>query len=333
MILIVSSESDLSTNDVLRWLTHFDADFIRVNEDDKVEVLDVKIEDNLVSTLKIKDQLITSDVIRSVWFRRGYLQVENYHRLKPELENKSSVESGLSYSLATHSLTRQEVLNHILQRNTKINVIGRNAQGRTNKLINLNLAVKLGLEVPRTLVTTSKSQVLQFMAELSGDIITKSLDLNFSATDKTNEEIINFHQYTALVNYKDVNSFPSSFGLTLFQENLSKVYEVRTFFLNGTFFSQAIFSQNNCKTLVDSRRYDTLKRNRVVPITLPEDVKHKIKELMDQIEFESGSIDFVKTKEGKLIFLEVNPVGQFGHLSLSCNYQIEKYIAKTLLIT
>ena len=39
----------------------------------------------------------------------------------------------------------------------------------------------------------------------------------------------------------------------------------------------------------------------------------------------------VKRFELGAVFLEVNPVGQFGMVSLPCNYQLEKRIAQYLI--
>lgn len=51
---------------------------------------------------------------------------------------------------------------------------------------------------------------------------------------------------------------------------------------------------------------------------------------MNKLNYSSGSIDLVVDKDDKYIFLEVNPVGQFGMVSYPCNYGLEKIIAKAL---
>jgi len=44
----------------------------------------------------------------------------------------------------------------------------------------------------------------------------------------------------------------------------------------------------------------------------------------------SGSIDILVTPNNEYVFLEVNPVGQFGMVSQPCNYYLEKRIAERL---
>jgi hypothetical protein len=36
-------------------------------------------------------------------------------------------------------------------------------------------------------------------------------------------------------------------------------------------------------------------------------------------------------RDGREVFLEVNPVGQFGMVSRPCNYQLERKVAELLL--
>jgi glutathione synthase/RimK-type ligase-like ATP-grasp enzyme len=52
---------------------------------------------------------------------------------------------------------------------------------------------------------------------------------------------------------------------------------------------------------------------------------------MNALGLVTGSLDFVRTVDDRLVFLEVNPVGQFGAFSGFCNYNIEKDVAAHLL--
>jgi hypothetical protein len=39
----------------------------------------------------------------------------------------------------------------------------------------------------------------------------------------------------------------------------------------------------------------------------------------------------LQTPDGREVFLEVNPVGQFGMVSAPCNYHLEKKVAELLI--
>jgi glutathione synthase/RimK-type ligase-like ATP-grasp enzyme len=142
-----------------------------------------------------------------------------------------------------------------------------------------------------------------------------------------------FGNYTCLVSDDDVVNFPSNFYPTLFQEYLEKEYELRIFYCFGKLYSMAIFSQNDKQTEIDFRQYNYDKPNRNVPYKLPKLISQKIVKLMNYFGCKTGSIDMVKTKDGRYVFLEINPVGQFGMTSKPCHYYIEKVLAIQLIKT
>ena len=52
---------------------------------------------------------------------------------------------------------------------------------------------------------------------------------------------------------------------------------------------------------------------------------------MEDLKLETGSLDLIKTPDGRIVFLEVNPVGQFGMISKPCNYHLERKVAEFLI--
>lgn len=52
---------------------------------------------------------------------------------------------------------------------------------------------------------------------------------------------------------------------------------------------------------------------------------------MKRIDLITGSIDIIKSTNGKYYFLEVNPVGQYLAPSFLCNYNLPKIIAEWLI--
>jgi glutathione synthase/RimK-type ligase-like ATP-grasp enzyme len=110
-----------------------------------------------------------------------------------------------------------------------------------------------------------------------------------------------------------------------------KAYEIRTFYLDGTCYSMAIFSQADPQTRVDFRRYNLDHPNRTVPYRLPETIEARIRETMDALGLVTGSLDLIRRPDGGFVFLEVNPVGQFGMVSGPCHYQLERRIAEFLI--
>lgn len=90
------------------------------------------------------------------------------------------------------------------------------------------------------------------------------------------------------------------------------------------------FSQNNHRTSTDFRNYDSVEPNRNTPFKLPASFENKLKLLCEHIGLNFCSIDVLLDRDYQLYFLEINPVGQFGMVSMPCNYHIEKIIAEKL---
>ena len=199
---------------------------------------------------------------------------------------------------------------------------------KVDKLKQLYEATKVGLQIPKTIVTTSKINLLDFIcSKLKSEIIIKPITNQF-----------NFHfegeawssNGTQIFNKDDIDNLPDVFFPTLFQERIQKAYEIRVFFYENTFWSMAIFSQGNDKTKVDFRNYDDESPNRCVPYSLDSKLLSKIKKLIKNLNYKTGSIDLIAT-EDDFIFLEINLSGQFTMVSRPCNYYIEEYIAKSIL--
>ena len=191
----------------------------------------------------------------------------------------------------------------------------------------LTLAKHLNIPIPDSIITNNIRLLEEFISK-HGKIITKSI----SEVETFVHGNHNFHLLTHEVVMEDLDFNDNElFFPSLFQEYIEKEYEIRSFYLDGSFYSMAIFSQSDKKTQIDFRNYNWKVPNRVVPYTLPIDISEKLEELMNQLNLRHGSIDLIRQKDGKIFFLEVNPVGQFGMVSNPCNYFLEKKVAEFLI--
>jgi hypothetical protein len=72
MIVIFTSRDDQSTNEVIDWLYHFKAKFIRVNEDDVISQYSLLLNDQGDSyELKVTNGDTWSGKAARLWYRRG----------------------------------------------------------------------------------------------------------------------------------------------------------------------------------------------------------------------------------------------------------------------
>lgn len=116
----------------------------------------------------------------------------------------------------------------------------------------------------------------------------------------------------------------------MIQENIDKLFEIRTTYIRGSFYSIAIFSQASEETSVDFRKYNVNQKTRDGVYVLPDSIKIKLKALVQKCGLSFCSIDLIYTPNGQFVFLEINPIGQFGMVSNYHNQQVEKQIAMYL---
>lgn len=319
MIVIISSDSDQSTCDVINWLKYYNEDYILITENDKLEIIEIYPSGNY--KFKVFDKVFEYFDIKSVWYRRDRLN------LKTELINNFSEDNDISNMFKTHSLFEKNVItdfiNYLFLRKKNINNY---LLSSVNKLLVLAKAESVGLKIPDTLVTGCKKQLLEFK-RAHKSLITKCLaeGAYFGNNDYW------FYAYTEPVTIEMIDKLNDQFCPSLFQKQIPKKYEIRTFYLNNRFNSMSIFSQTNRKTKDDFRHYDQTLPNRNVGFKLPFTIENKLAKLMKSLNLNSGSIDLIYGKDHEFYFLEVNPIGQFGMLSYPCNYFLDKQIADFLL--
>lgn len=324
MILLFIDSEDVNTNTIINWLIKFKAkiEIVDVNSNDNIDLISIK-EGKIF--LEINGKVVNYKKIKSIYFSRSYIKMKT-----PTIKINKSYLNNLEKNNLIHFLdrnieARKEIINYLLLK--KARVFGTPEVGRINKINVLNEAKKLNFATPKWILTTNK-QALESFYEQHKSIVLKSYNLGYTNVNYKN----NTWQttYTNKLNLSDLKKIPTSFPLTLFQEHIQKDFEVRTFVFNKTFYSVAIFSQNNNKTKIDYRRYDEVKPNREIPFEIDNGIKKKIIKLFETLNLNTGSIDFI-ISNNKYYFLEVNPVGQYENVSCAGNYYIEKKIAEYLL--
>ena len=322
MTIIFSANDDYSTTKVIEWLAHYGANFIRVNSDELVtNTVNVNIQKNNFSiTLKLNDNIIDLKKVKNIWYRGG-----NLLRFIP---NKfQTVDTELQRVLLKNiAFENDSLIDFFYTFSKNASNIGSYDTYQLNKLHCLKMAALVGLNVPNSLVTTSKEELIKFK-RMNKNIITKGIQEVFEGQYKSS----GYYNSTEIITDEIIENLPDNFFASLFQEQLSKRVEIRTFFLNNKLYSAAIFSQLDPKTKVDFRNYNYEKPNRMVVFNLPGQMEEKICELMNKLNLNTGSIDLIYTDKKEFYFLEINPVGQYDFVSKSCNYNLDKKIARELI--
>jgi ATP-GRASP peptide maturase of grasp-with-spasm system len=329
MICILSqSFLEPTTEAVMDWLQAWKAPFIRINGDD----IDCSngpaysiSQSGVKARLTIDGAAIDPHAIKVVWFRRWAFN--NKHNKIQMLVNEEHRKRFNIMAFFTHLRTELEtVSDFFFSLLASASWLGHPSTSSVNKLQVLHMAAQFGLDVPDTLVTTDAEALRQFMQK-HGEVITKpASEVLMCIFEKRI-----YATYTSVVSEEFLNEAPWQGAFpSLFQEKLKKDYEIRTFYLDGKCYSMAMFTQRLADTQTDFRRYAYETPTRTVPYQLPAYIEDAIRALMKALRLDTGSIDLVRTEDGRFVFLEVNPVGQFGMVSMPCNYFLEREVARSL---
>lgn len=292
MIFILAEETDVSSDLVVEWLLHWNTPHRVMNSSwDAIDKIEFK-EDGQIH-LVFNNGLSLED-IDVVWFRRGYLlfggKVEvAYPGIQRVIDNHLMEEVDTLKRCVYALLKTKPSINHPLVYNA-------------SKLVVLQKAMAHGLKVPPTLITKQLDQVKRYKRQQK-TIISKNIQ-DVLSIPLYNQRAGNS---TKIVQQEHLERADATFFYSLFQKAIDKRYELRVFYLNGTCYGCAIFSQLSHRTKEDNRLEDHTKPNRVVPYQLPPHLEQQVKALMEDLSMESGSLDFIVDHQLDYYFLEVNP--------------------------
>lgn len=315
-IIIQSNSLDRSTDDVISWMNYFQVlDSVIVFWDNyEIHKFNTKIEKASIE-MSINDIVISS--YDTFWYRRGKFVTKTY--LLSRYEN-------VNYYLQHSQIKSLDDLLTGKIFNRQLNCFNDNYIEKIKMLCDCQC---IGLRFPDSIFTDTLEDVEQFMNK-HNSIIVKSTIVPFGSICAKNEKC-SFSSGTVKIAAHDLENKPEHFLPSLFQEYLPKKYEIRTFFIDGNFYSMAMFSQLDKSTAIDCREGDPANPIRKVPFNLPKEYEEKLQLLIKKYGLNSCSIDTIVTPDNDYYFLEINPIGQFQWLSRSCNYFLEKQIALFLI--
>lgn len=318
MVLIISGEEDACTSLVIDWLLRNQTDFLRINCEDKIEVLSVDVQNFEESEFLLQGKKMKISDFSGIWYRRSHLSFKKFEKVN---FSEITISNSINFQLNSE----RQVLKEFFLKELKKHSLNSQLDNDLNKLEVNKLCDKFGITTPKTILTSQKESLVAFKKN-NGQIITK----NFTPGVFIKNEEFRLGSGTILVTDEIISDLPDTFYPMMFQSLIDKAFELRIFYLDGNFYSSAIFSQNDEKTKIDFRNYNFEKPNRTPRFDLPIEISEKLTKLMNELGLNSGSIDVIVTTSGEFVFLEINPVGQFFQVSYPCNYYLEKNVAEYL---
>ena len=193
-----------------------------------------------------------------------------------------------------------------------------------NKLQDLKLAGDLGWKTPRTLTSNNKNTVLDFCADVGGEVLVRDFNQRRIWRGK---KIFTFSTEPVKLTAKMLSGLEAA-PLT-FQEYVPKKFELRAVVVDDRVLVCRIDSQASVKTKVDWRNYD-FPKVAMTPWTMSTADQRKIVRMSKELGLRIASFDFIVDPDDRLVFLEMNRPGSWMFLELLAGLPLRQSIADAL---
>lgn len=174
-----------------------------------------------------------------------------------------------------------------------------------NKLVQLRVAARAGFRTPRTLVSQDPSRVKDFCSLLRNKVVIKTVKGTVKASVLT----------TALDDR--LFDYPDSIKLSpaIYQELIPGKRHVRAHCFGNTVLAAEI----ECDLLDWRPALDSSAR----PYEVSEIEKQRLRAVLGMLGLKMGIFDFKLTDNNELVWLEINPQGQFLFIQGMCDLDLE----------
>lgn len=314
-VLIVTQDFDPTVDPVVRSLAAKGAEVVRIDLSYFPQTMTVTTSDfgGDRRRLRHRDRDVDLDRLSGVWYRRP--TAFGFDKEMGEAEQQ---------------FARNEALHGVggILRATDCLWVNRPDVDAVAELkpYQLALAKKLGLRVPRTLLTNDPHEVTELLASADRPIVYKALTggvIHYPGAFPSG-------LFTAMVG----DELPEHVErvrhtMCMFQEYIDKSYEIRLTVIGNTYFPVTIKSQDLESTTVDWRGENILPYGDYAP--LPDEVVKQTQALLTELDLVYAAVDFIVTPSGEFVFLEVNPSGQFMWMYHDLGLPFGDWIADLLM--
>jgi glutathione synthase/RimK-type ligase-like ATP-grasp enzyme len=311
LILIVTNREDHTADFGIMEIQRRGLSYIRFNtEDFPLNAVSSVGENHSSIRLEKSSKEIPLDEVESVWYRRP---------IPPRFTD--DLEPGAKDFIAHES--RDFLLG--IWRGLKCQWINHPDQLRLagSKVEQLSRMRKMGLKVPRTVITNDPITASEFFSANNGKVIAKPVS--------TNHGEIGGHEfilYTNLVSNKSLAHLETvRYSPVIFQERVEKISDIRVTVVGTRVFATEIHSQSLASAQLDWRRNALDLRH--TAFKLPDNVEDQCLKLVRSYGLIFGTIDLVRTLTD-YVFLELNPNGQWAWIEIMTGQPISKHLINSL---
>jgi glutathione synthase/RimK-type ligase-like ATP-grasp enzyme len=173
------------------------------------------------------------------------------------------------------------------------------------KLWQLEVARRVGLAIPKTIVTNVPETVAAFYEECRGEVIGKLV------SESTNWLLPKYETVgvpTLALSEADLPHLDQvAASPHLFQEKIDKRYDIRVTAIGRRLFPVRIESQVGTGAIDWRMDYSVP----MEPTTLPDNVHEACLRLLQALSLNYGAIDLAVDRQGRYVFFEINCAGQY----------------------
>lgn len=310
MILIITQSNDVHYLEVVKYLPKNSYVSLNVKDLYHTDFLSYSVDG---SNEKLETNSINFSNINCIWVRRivcpELRKTEDYFindTFKSLIFGASMVNKNIVYFPKIHNVLLAD-----------------------NKIYELHLAKKYGLNIPKTIIGNSVKQVKEFCKDKK-EIIIKPLDRAVQTDQSGNKKTMS----TVLMKTSD---FISHINLVqnlpvIVQESIKKLFELRITIIDKKVFACEIHSQDtdNEQTKIDYRGDKNIPHK---IHDLPKEIEQKLFAIMEEMKIDFGCVDMIVTPDNEYVFLEINMNGQWLWIERFTGMPIAKAIADKLLST
>jgi len=265
-------------------------------------------------TIEYNNHSISTEQVQAVWMRRIW-EPQLSQELAPQFREACIRESQATLDNFWDSLKEARWVDNL----ERINYAN-------NKLRQLRIASEVGFVIPQTLVTNKAEAAREFFQQVKGKMVSKLLTPLSRSMEYTS-----FFLYTSIVKAEDLEDAESlRYCPMVFQEQIPKQQELRVVYVDGNVFVGALNADVYAAAKVDWRK-PGVEVGAWQHHQLPDEVVRRLQAFMGKFGLSFSSLDFILTPSGEYVFLENNPVGEWGMLEKDLDLPISSAIADTLL--
>lgn len=311
-VLILSSSQDCEADLIGIELLRKGIDYARLNIEDITRSLNItcsiESKSNPECQIKIGSTTIKTSDIAVVLFRDFNHQLSSFDRI--------DLNSVFIYQQWSDAL-------QILYSRLKCGWINSLDATRraSNRICQLMCAKDVGFNIPSTLITNDPKKAHNFYYKSNGNMILKVLHHHGIETyDKLYSIFSHPAKENDLLRFSDLAYAPC-----ILQERLSKQSELRVTVVGDQVFAAEIRTGSLADAQDDIHRFQ-LSQLPKKPVELDREDKSRCIWIINSLGLSYGAIDFLMDDGGQLIFLEINPTGDWNWIEHQTKLPITKAV-------